>query len=482
MICIKNISYRPNEKTPPILSDLSLEIDERELTVLLGESGTGKSTLGLLLAGAIEPDMGQILINGIPLEKVNDKPGFLHQNPEYQILGTSVERDIAYGLENKNLSRTEMALRVKEALKQFQLEPYRSTSPNDLSGGEKQRTALAGLFASGHQYLILDEPTSYLDHESRNQLITQVKQLSRSGVGILWITQYKDEAYIGERTLILGSNGIVSDSRDEMDKSQVNDDFELRGMVLSSQIEWDNPFLHIKNVKMFYPQVQETTEPFTLEVSSLKIHSGERQGWFGASGSGKTTLAKICAGILQPPKNDTQTILNSIDIVYVPQFAEQMLYSGTLDQTIQLLKRRPGFEPERYRGELERQLTSLGIKYDAVFQRPIWTFSGGEQRRIVIGVALALNPQLLILDEPTIGISPGDRNKLNQIFTSGSIPAIICISHEFHFLRQVTNSGVYFENGKVSPPTSWEKFDKKYQTEEIAPERYHLPENVSHLI
>lgn len=462
MIHIQHITYRPENSESPILDNFSLEIDDSEITVLLGESGTGKSTLGLLLAGAIAPDAGHIFVDGVELSQTKEKPGFLHQNPEYQILATTVERDIAFGLENAGISREKMRLKVNEALELFNLHNYQSAAPEALSGGEKQRTALAALLAPGHDFLILDEPTSYLDAAARENLISDIQRLNASGIGILWITQYPEETTIGDRVIILDSTGIKSDQHIHRSEYHcVVADYESDSLE-ENAIQWKNPLLKISNLKMSYPGDEQASEKFVLSAQSVKIHSGERQGWFGPSGSGKSTLAKICSGVLQAGREAIQTFLDPQEIVYVPQFAEQMLYSGTLDKTVQLLQQRPKFDPTKYRFAIQRQLISLGIEADAVYQRPIWTFSGGEQRRIVLAVALALEPQLLILDEPTIGISPGDRNKINQIFTSGSIPAIICISHEYHFLRQVTHSGVYFENGTVSSPGSWEKLDNKF--------------------
>jgi len=482
MIHIQHITYRPENSGSPILDNFSLDLSDSEITVLLGESGTGKSTLGLLLAGAIAPDTGHIFIDGVELSQTKEKPGFLHQNPEYQILATTVERDIAFGLENTGMSREQMRLNVNEALALFNLHDYRSTAPEKLSGGEKQRTALAALLAPGHDFLILDEPTSFLDVEARENLISDIQRLNASGIGILWITQYPEETAIGDRVIVLDSTGIKSDQHIHRSEYHFAETVYESELLEENAIQWKNPLLEISNLEMSYPGVEQSSEKFVLNVESVKIHSGERQGWFGPSGSGKSTLAKICSGVLKSGREAIHTFLDPQEIVYVPQFAEQMLYSGTLDQTIELLQQRPKFDSTEYRLALQRHLISLGIDADAVYQRPVWTFSGGEQRRIVLAVALALEPQLLILDEPTIGISPGDRNKLNQIFTSGSIPAIICISHEYHFLRQVTHSGVYFENGTVSSPGSWEKLDNKYDAGNTNKKNHRRLESITDIV
>lgn len=458
MIRISDLTYQPSSKGAPIFDDFSLQLDHRQLTVLLGESGTGKSTLGMLLAGLLEPQGGEILVNGAPLRASDDVPGFLHQNPEYQILGTSVERDIAYTLENRNVPRPEMHQRVEKLLQVFDLVVEKKKSPSKLSGGEQQRTALAGLLSAGHSYIILDEPTSYLDQATRDALVRSIMEINRQGIGILWITQYPEEARIGDSVYLLEEEDVTQvQDIDEISLQGYNNLYAASENLVPTRIHWEKPLVAVSGLS-----AHPYGDSFLIEVPCLQIHEGERQGWYGASGTGKSTLAKQIVGILQDNRGKIHTHYDNHEVVYVPQFAEQMLYGGTLEQSLPLLEQRPDFDRQQYQNTLHEKLNLLGIHPGSIYERPIWTFSGGEQRRIILAIAFALQPKLLILDEPTIGISPGDRKKINQLFTSRDVSAIIYISHEYEFLKRVTHTGVFFENGSATTPSPWDVLVAEY--------------------
>ena len=467
-ISLNSVTYAPGD-AEYIFQDFNLTLDAGEWTVLTGESGTGKTTLGLLLAGGIAPEAGNVTIDGRPLNATDESPGFLHQNPEYQILGTTVERDIVFGMENRGLEPGFMRSRLEVLLDQFHLRSARNSPIDGLSGGMKQRTALAALLAVEHPYLILDEPTSYLDYETQEVLIKTINNLRSNGIGILWITQYPGEAVLGDRVVELGEGKIIRDS----DKSQF---LQIADTGIESgyghdgkaRLSGEPVILNARDILFRYDS-EQNREPFCLEVPKYRIRAGERQGWYGYSGTGKSTFAKLLTGMLSPDAGEMECEFSQNSIVYVPQFAERMIYSGTLEQTLQLLEGRPGFHRDEYRLQLERQLDTMGIPVSVPFQRAIWDFSGGEQRRIVLAVALALQPELLILDEPTIGVSPVDRDRVNRVFTSTEISSIICISHEYAFLRQHTDRGVYFNEGTGSGPAEWDILESRYHYRKESP-------------
>jgi|GEM_PF-522791 len=460
-LSLRNITYIPEKGKTAIFRDFHMTLDGSEWTVLTGESGTGKTTLGLLLAGGIEADSGTVSVDGVSLGDAEVKPGFLHQNPEYQILGTTVERDIAFGLEHRNVPRNIMRDRVAEMTDLFGIREFQSVSVRNLSGGVKQRTALAALLAVDHPYLILDEPTSYLDYAAQDVLIRTIRKLNDRGIGILWITQYREEGILGDRVLELGENSLLTDSRTDLYINQIHTVSDEEPVVPIPDSEQHPPIVKADHL-IFRHRDDTANHPFTLQADRYDLRAGERQGWYGYSGAGKSTFARLLAGIYSPQSGEIELNVPESEVVYVPQFAERMIYSGTLDQNIQLLRGRKGFDGERYRTRLIQELGTMEIPAQEPFRRAIWSFSGGEQRRIVLAVALALNPEVLILDEPTIGISPGDRHYVNRIFTSPKISSIICISHEYNFLRRYCVRGVYFREGQISTPKDWPQLEKAF--------------------
>jgi len=181
----------------PVFSCLNLEIPEKEWIAITGNCGTGKSTLAKLIAGILRPDSGRIEFPQAPTGEVPNF-GYLFQNPEDQFVHFFIEREIAFNLENWNHPIELMTQKVLENLEKIGLLDRRKDSPNRLSGGEKQRLALTGTMISEPNYLILDEPSSYLDIIAQNELIRQVETHHANGVGIFWITQNEQEKALSE--------------------------------------------------------------------------------------------------------------------------------------------------------------------------------------------------------------------------------------------------------------------------------------------
>jgi energy-coupling factor transporter ATP-binding protein EcfA2 len=181
----------------PVFSRLNLEIPENKWIAITGDCGTGKSTLAKMIAGILKPDSGRIEFPQVPSVEYPNF-GYLFQNPEDQFVHFFIEREIAFNLENRNYPIETMMRKVHENLEKIGLFDRRKDSPNRLSGGEKQRLALAGMMISEPKYLILDEPSSYLDILAQNDLIQSITTLHANGVEIFWITQNEREKALSE--------------------------------------------------------------------------------------------------------------------------------------------------------------------------------------------------------------------------------------------------------------------------------------------
>jgi energy-coupling factor transport system ATP-binding protein len=196
------------------LAGVSLEVRAGEYVGIVGPNGGGKSTLLRLINGLLRADSGEVRVRGLdpatePFE-VRKRVGMLFQNPENGLVAPFVEDDVAFGLENQGVPREEMRERVREAIRAVGLEGYERREPHTLSGGEKQRVALAGLLALDPEVLLLDEPTSMLDAAGRAEVLGRLEAL-RGARTVLHVTHHLDELLGADRVLVLDAGELVAD-------------------------------------------------------------------------------------------------------------------------------------------------------------------------------------------------------------------------------------------------------------------------------
>ncbi len=225
MLQLKKVSFNyplTESKVVSALENIDLEFKAGEYVAIIGPNGSGKTTLARLLNGLLVPTSGEVLVDGLnskikeDLKLIRQRVGMVFQNPENQIITTSVEREIAFGLENLNLPSEEIRERVEWALSAFHLWDYKNSAPHSLSGGEKQRLGIASVLAMRPKYLILDEPTSLLDPEGRQMFNLLVKKLVAEGkVTIINITQFPEEALLAQRLIVLDRGKIFMDGSPE---------------------------------------------------------------------------------------------------------------------------------------------------------------------------------------------------------------------------------------------------------------------------
>lgn len=217
MIEIKNLKFKYNQdQTSYTLNDVSFHVKRGEWLSIVGHNGSGKSTTARLIDGLLVAESGQIIIDSQELTEENvwdirDKIGMVFQNPDNQFVGATVEDDVAFGLENKGLSYEEMVSRVQEALSFVGMTEFKDREPARLSGGQKQRVAIAGIVAMRPSILILDEATSMLDPEGRQELIQSIKAIRQQyGMTVLSITHDLDEVAMSDRVLVLKKGKVES--------------------------------------------------------------------------------------------------------------------------------------------------------------------------------------------------------------------------------------------------------------------------------
>jgi energy-coupling factor transport system ATP-binding protein len=218
LVSTQNLTYSYPASEKAALADLTFELRAGEYVGVVGPNGGGKSTLVRLLNGLLRPDSGIVRIGELdPATEpylVRKRVGMLFQNPENGLVAPFVEDDVAFGLENLGVQRPVMRERVREAIRAVGLEGYERREPHTLSGGEKQRVALAGILALDPQILLLDEPTSMLDAAGRREVLSRLEGL-RGARTILHVTHHLEELLDADRVLVLNAGRLVADVRPE---------------------------------------------------------------------------------------------------------------------------------------------------------------------------------------------------------------------------------------------------------------------------
>lgn len=220
IIELNEIEYAYDEGET-ILSQLNFQIQKGEWVALVGNNGSGKSTVSRLIDGLLIPKKGTVKVLGMEMNedtvwKIRQHIGIVFQNPDNQFVGANVEDDVAFGLENRGLPREEMKVRVKAALEEVGMWEYRKKEPSLLSGGQKQRVALAGVIAVAPDILILDEATSMLDPKGRQQMLALLEDLRKNqDLTILSITHDVNEMMLADRILVLDGGKIAQEGTAE---------------------------------------------------------------------------------------------------------------------------------------------------------------------------------------------------------------------------------------------------------------------------
>lgn len=247
MIKVKNLVFKYAGNTTNALDDVSIEIPAGKYTAILGHNGSGKSTLSKLLVGLYKPTSGEIEVEGIvisrqTLNQIRRKIGMVFQNPDNQFVGASVEDDIAFGLENKQLKRSEMRPLVEKYAAQVGMLMFLDKEPQNLSGGQKQRVAIASTLALDPQIIIFDEVTSMLDPKGKSEVLKLIQRIQRDkSKTLISITHDMDEAILADHAIVLAKGKVIAQGK----PSEI-----LANKAVITEAKIDSPFAYLISEKI----------------------------------------------------------------------------------------------------------------------------------------------------------------------------------------------------------------------------------------
>ncbi|MBQ5746373.1 MAG: energy-coupling factor transporter ATPase [Clostridia bacterium] len=223
IIKLENVSFDYSSEYDDIpldvvIKDVSLTIERGSFVAVLGHNGSGKSTLAKLFNGILTPKSGRVLVDGMDTSKeeliydIRRRVGMVFQNPDNQIVATTVEEDVAFAPENLGIEPSEIRRRVDEALAAVNMTEYKKHSPSQLSGGQKQRVAIAGIIAMKPECIIFDESTAMLDPQGRKEVLDTIMSLKKEGMTVVLITHYMNEAVFADRVIVMNDGNIEMDA------------------------------------------------------------------------------------------------------------------------------------------------------------------------------------------------------------------------------------------------------------------------------
>ena len=398
--------------------------------------------------------------------------GMVFQTPDNQIVATIVEEDVAFGPENLGVPRPELVRRIDWALDQVDMQAFRQRAPHSLSGGQKQRICIAGILAMQPEVLVLDEATAMLDPLGRKEVLAIAQRLNQEqGVTVVAITHFMHEALQADRVIVMADGQIVLEGTpralfQQVDKLRAlhldvppvtelaialherlpdfpSDILSVEELVaavrqnividvqaashaavtVAEQRPQTQPLIVIQHLAHDYMRNTPLAVKALHDIN-LEIQQGEIVGIIGHTGSGKSTVVQHFNGLLQPhagqvtvlgekmgsPSVDLRAIRRRVGLVF--QFPEAQLFERFVGDDIAYGPRNLKLSREDVRARVRKAMAAVGLGFEEFKDRLTFKLSGGQMRRVALAGVLALEPEVLVLDEPTAGLDPEGRRQL----------------------------------------------------------------------
>ena len=467
------------------VENVSFQIEAGSYTTIVGHNGSGKSTIAKLLIGLLEKGNGAIYIDQIELTidsvyDIRNKVGIVFQNPDNQFIGATVADDIAFGLENHQVPTEKMQDIIERYAEKVNMRKYLNSEPTRLSGGQKQRVAIAGVLAMQPEILIFDESTSMLDPQGKaeiNALIQEIHQ--ESNITIISITHDIEEVATADHVIVMDRGHVVMDGKPDdillheqkLLDLQLDIPFALkfRNALKKQQVEIS---ACTRTMPITFKQVAHTYNPDSplsyaaLKNVNLDIAEGKVTAIIGETGSGKSTLVQHLNALLLPsegkieiidkiiyaqekPKN-LKDLRKQVGLVF--QFPEYQLFEETIEKDISFGPKNFGVSEEEAKQKAKQMLSIVGLD-ESYLERSPFDLSGGQKRRIAIAGILAMDPQVLVLDEPTAGLDPQGAKDMMQLFVRMNKEfhkTVLIVTHDMEHVLQYCDEVVVMQNGEVA--------------------------------
>ena len=483
-LVVDNLSFRYRDREGTAIRGISFEAQAGEILLIAGASGCGKTTLIRCINGLIPRSYkgelnGRISIFGEDtstwkLSQISQRIGTVLQDPERQILGTKVLNEVAFGLENLSLPRQEILERVDEGLEFLKISHLRERETFTLSGGEKQKVALAGVLAMRPSILLLDEPLASLDPASAQDTLDTVRFLADQGMTVLMVEHRVEDVlrikpdrvmfmsdgeirYLGNlsglsevvnyREVKLPADEIVKRARQDPPPAEVK---ILPGV---SAREGEEALVKFENVAFSYDSAAEV-----LHGINLEIRRGDVIAVLGPNAAGKTTFVKHAIGLLKPKSgrvlvngkstNEVSVAQIASTLGYVFQSPSHMLFAPTVYEELAFGPGNLKHSKQKIEQEVKEALRIVNLSDKE--QDPPLALSFGQQKRVSIAAILAMQSRILVMDEPTAGQDYQNyMNFMDSILQLPSFEAILFITHDVDLAVIFANRVLMISDGRL---------------------------------
>ncbi|HLO31951.1 MAG TPA: ABC transporter ATP-binding protein [Anaerolineales bacterium] len=489
-LIIENLSFQYRTRPEPAIQNISFELKPGEMLLVAGASGCGKTTLVRCINGLIPRSyrgdlQGRVLVNredvhNLSLASLAQTVGTLLQDPEKQILGAHVRAEVAFGPENLGLPPGEVNTRVVEALTRLGLTDLSERETFSLSGGEKQKVALAGLLAMRPSILLLDEPLASLDPASAQEALAIFRRLADEGATIVLIEHRVEDALVAKPDRVLymkeghiqylgspqGLADVVDRREVKLSAQQVIRQVRARGDKVSPSVHpvqpvETRPLIAFENVSFGYGD-----DPDVLHNINLRIHAGERVALLGPNGAGKSTLIKHAIGLVKPRQG--QVLVEGRDtrqlsvaqvartLGYCFQSPTQMLFAPTVKEELEFGPKNLRFTAQELNEAVSESIKIVNLV--GMEDYPPLALSFGQQKRVTIACVLAMRSKILALDEPTAGQDYGNyMNFMDGILglhdsgrLASNFEAVLFITHDLDLAVIFASRVILLSDGRVA--------------------------------
>jgi energy-coupling factor transporter ATP-binding protein EcfA2 len=480
-LVIEGLTFRYHTRPEPALRGVSLTLGSGELLLVAGASGCGKTTLIRCVDGLIprtyNGDLeGHILLYGqdaseMAMSQISQTVGTVLQDPERQILGSFVLNEVAFGLENLGLPREEILQRVDETLDYLAISHLRDRETFYLSGGEKQKVALAGVLAMRPSILLLDEPLASLDPASAQEALALLRRLVDEGVSVILVEHRVEDALSirPDRVLFMQEGNVTYCGRSDglaevVDYRQVKMPAPIviqraasaPPPTFESAIKPDGrePLMAFENVSFAYGD-----GPTVIHDINLTIRRGDVVALLGPNGAGKTTLVKHAIGLLKPQQgrvlvegHDTREMSVAQiahTLGYVFQSPSHMLFAPTVREELAFGPKNLGYSEETIVEGVARAIEIVNLKGQEEY--PPLALSFGQQKRVSIAAILAMRSKILVMDEPTAGQDYWNYMAfMDSILQMPGFESILFITHDLDLAICYASRVILLHEGRVA--------------------------------